>query len=147
MGYRLTADGAVHGVIHYAGPGHPAEFKSSVRTRFVRDRIAEVPWNARAYIGDLVFIEQILITQGPHSMAAGMAWHRLQAFYPIEVTAIRKELERGVYMPPEMFALRDRYHAEAEARRREQARVDVVRAHARAIAHTRDLWRQLGGRC
>ncbi len=144
MGYQVEDDGSVTGIL-WIDPAMLGTMLEAVRTQFVRDRIAETPWQARAYIVDLEFAERILTTDGPHSFAGGMAWHQVKCQYPVEVAAIRDELTRGLYMAPDAFHRHEREHAEADAARRDQARADAALQQGWVMAGALAVWRRLGG--
>ena len=145
MGYHKQEDGSVSGLVRFDGNGLGALLEA-VRTRFVRDRIAETPWSARAHIGDLAFAERVILAEGPHGFAAAIAWNGLERQYPVEVAAIRDELTRGNYMPPEAFHRQERDHTEVEADRGDRARADALRKEISTTEAARAMWRQYGGR-
>lgn len=73
------------------------------KSRFIRDRVRETAWRDRAYIGDLVFMESVILDHGPHSFGGGMAFAYAKRRLPVEHDCLMRELRDNVYTPPEEF--------------------------------------------
>lgn len=128
-----------------------------IKTRFVRDRIRETPWDGRQHAYDLHLIEKLLSGE-----SLGWAFHmaggptRLYAANPAEAECIRLELKEGRYVDRETFhrnkvtfaatwrarrqAQEERAAADEAARRRQR---DEDRLNG--LRMERDAWLLLGG--
>lgn len=144
MGYRIDDNDQVVGVVHFTDP-HLADALTSVKTQFVRDRIRETPWHARAYIGDLLHVEDILASDGPHGWAGHVVWHRMRASYPVEIEAIRQELTAGVLTSSEEFHQQSQAHEEAESQRQRTAVQRAAAQEALDLRYARKAWERAGG--
>jgi hypothetical protein len=144
MGYWYRSDGTVGSVISWDSSSLADRLKR-LKTRFTRDRLSEVPWSARVYIGDLAAIEEFIESRGPRGFGGAVTWHALQGAYPVEVAAIRDELEHGVYLSPDEFRRRDAEQKDEDERRRDQARREREQRESRETEQLRALWLKLGG--
>lgn len=144
MGYRIDANRQVMGVVHYADD-QLAEALTRVKTQFVRDRIAETPWHARAYIGDLLHVEGPVASNGPHGWAGHVVWHRMTTSYPIEIEAIQQELTVGVLTSSDEFHQRSQEHEAAESRRQWIAGQRAEAREARDLGRAKTAWKRAGG--
>lgn len=118
---------------------------AQVKTQFVRDRIRETPWNARAYIGDLLHIEQMITNGGPHGFAGHVVWHYMNIAYGVEIEAIRQELTTGVLTSSDEFHRRVHEH---DVEKNHSQRIVAERAaeeQARNLDDAKTAWERAGG--
>ena len=104
------------------------------RTVFVRDRVAEVGWDGRDYIYDLLRLERY-IDEGVHSMAA-IDLGGLKSLYPAEARCIHEELKDGRVTPASEWAARKQ-----RAQKREEDRLAAMLAEEEA--EERAFWSHL----
>lgn len=132
-------------------------YVEGIKTQFVRDRLRETAWKDREYIADLKELEELHAAKGgyrgiSHAMAHRYLWER----YPVEHDCIEKEIEEGIYTPPEEFR---RLVAEwKEAQRRKEAerrlkeaeemrqRLERKRREQEWLEEERRKWLEAGGR-
>ena len=119
---------------------------SATESRFIRDRVVETDWTDRAYIGDLLHIQETIRTRGPHGMAHALAYRWAKDRLPTEHDCIKREITDGVYTPRAEFRELQRARREQEAARTEARRADQEAKLLEAQRPSHALWRQLGGR-
>lgn len=119
------------------------------QTVFVLERLKETSWEDRSYIGDLMYIERVLLAGGPRGWAGNMSFHRFRETYPVEITFIRREIRDEVYTSPIEFRRARKEHERAlqadeekwqrhnRERQLEEQRLDTER---------RRKWLEHGGR-
>lgn len=113
-----------------------------IRTRFVRDRLAETTFAFHGSIGDLIFWESIAAQGGPHGFASAMFYHPFEQRYPVECRCVRAELKDGSYTDPEAYRALRQEHAAEERRQREA----LAREREAQRGALRDAWIRAGGR-
>jgi len=113
-----------------------------IRTRFVRDRLAETEFAARGSMGPLIHWESIAAHGGPTGWASHMFYGQFRQAHPVECRCIVGELQTGAHTNPEAYGALLAEHAATE-RREEEAR---AREHAAGLAAEREAWRRAGGR-
>lgn len=113
-----------------------------MRTRFLRERLAQTPFADAERIRDLWRIERTLAMGGPRGFAHATEFASLRRRYPVELRCIRRELEDGVTTSPEEY--RRLLTAHAAQARRDAERQALAAADAKTRA--RALWIAAGGR-
>jgi|CZCA01.1.fsa_nt_gi hypothetical protein len=113
-----------------------------IKTQFIKDRMKETAWEDRGYINDLASIEQTILSGGPKSSIAAQMHRSRKCKYPIEAECIVREIEDGIYVPPEEF------HQREAKRRHEEAIIEQHEKRKRKAREEADrrLWLVLGGR-
>lgn len=128
MGCRLDYHDRVVSVVHFTDH-QLANPLTRVTTQFVRDRITETPWYARAHIGDLLHVERTIPSDGPHGWAAYVVWHPLGSSYSTS----------------EKFHQGSQEYEEAESRRRRTAAQRAAAKEARDLRCAKSTWERAGG--
>jgi len=101
---------------------------NEAKTQFIRDRITETPYHERHYIGQLLWLEDIIFRGGPTQWAEGMAYGKMKKDYPLEAEAIKRELQGGKQTTTEEFkALQDKRKRELGIEREGWRRFDEKR--------------------
>jgi len=113
-----------------------------IKTQFVRDRMKETAWADHVYIDHLIAAEKLIAQGGAKRWTEGMALGYYSQTYPIEVRAIRQELEKGKVTTPEEF----RKWVKAVKKKERRAREASQRARQQQAERDRDRWLELGGR-
>ena len=65
-----------------------------IRTRYVRNRLAETPYERRKYIYDLIQIEE-WINRRADGLASSLLLHHLRRTYPVDCRFIAREINEG----------------------------------------------------
>ena len=113
-----------------------------IRTRFVRERLAETTFASRGSVGGLIFWESIAAQGGPHGFASATFYHPFEQRYPVECRCVWTELKDGSYTDPEAYRALLQEHA-VEDRRQKEALAREREAQHGAL---RDVWIRAGGR-
>lgn len=123
-------------------------YVEGIKTQFVRDRLKETSWANREYIAVLKILEEIYEEGGARGF--GKMWHgHMRQRYPVEDECIRKEIQEGVYTPPEEFRRlvaewkEEQRRKEAEWRRRQ---LEEQRREQEWLEEERRKWLEAGGK-
>ena len=122
-------------------PFDPASL-AGIRTRFVRDRVAETRFAARASLGTLIFWETLAAGGGPHQWTSAIVWGQFRSAHPVECLCILEELQSGVYTDTTTYR---RLLAEHRAAGRQEREERAAAARA-GEAREREAWLRRGGR-
>lgn len=124
-------------------------YTEGIRTQFVRDRLKETRWGRRGYIECLKLLEKWHAAGGHRGFAAGMWYSAMKRDYPVEDRCIKREIQEGVYTPPEEFRrLVAEWKAEQRRKKAEERRLRLERARQERewLREERRKWLEAGGR-
>lgn len=113
-----------------------------IRTRFVRDRLAETTFAQRASIADLIHWESVAAAGGPTGWVGHLFYKQFEQAQPVECGCIVEELRTGRYTPPEAYRALLTNH---EGDRRQHAEAARLAALTRSEAE-RQAWLRARGR-
>lgn len=114
----------------------------SIRTRFVRDRLAETIFARRESIQDLIHWETVAASGGPTGWAGHVFYGQFKHSHPVECQCILEELQDGTYTDPVAYRARLAGHAE-EVRLAHEAE---LRARREKAWELRQAWVRAGGK-
>ncbi|MEA4882437.1 MAG: hypothetical protein VB144_02035 [Clostridia bacterium] len=120
-----------------------------IKTRFVRDRLAETAWEDRMYIGKLMVIESFVERGGPHAWAEAMVHHSLKEQFPLEIECISKEIREGIMTTAEQFnemKLKAAERSEQWLRERRLRAQQQQDEEKRRLEESHKQWRDKGGK-
>jgi hypothetical protein len=105
------------------------------RSAFVRRIVAELPFTKknRAFVDDLLALEELALGRGPTGFVSGMFYAGLQSRWPREYEAIARELD------PKRLA-KERREEQREARRRQKQEEEEAVEKRRALERSRRMW-------